>query len=188
MDAKEAIRKAIEAYMTLVDFNLLASGQERVLLCSGARSQLKAAQVAPEQIEQLSWQIADFVPIAFGRIKPRANVPPDDHYVRIDSQEHLRVYKRLDAEPFDCVALQYGQELAASGARELEILAKLSPEWIMLDWAITSGKKPEDLDASPPILNGPDELCDPLDQQPQFAERLWWMDSWKSTKPWWKFW
>lgn len=184
MEIRDAIQGAIEAYMALVEFNLLVEGEERALLYGAVTAKHK--QCSPE----LASQVADFMPIAFGRLKPPApGLKFHDHYVRIDSQGRLRDYKPLDGEPAYREALSMGNELLNTGAAPVNVIGRISPEFQMIKWALSNGSKVENLDLSPPILNGPDDMCPPLDKAPRFDERPWWMDSWKSLrKPWWKFW
>jgi hypothetical protein len=139
--------------------------------------------------DRLAWEIADFTPIAFSRaILAEMKVRLHDHYVRIDSQGRLRTYRKLADEPVYVAAESLVMEFARRDGDVLIKVARHCPGFQMVNAALHAGSKAADLEASPPILNGPDELCDPLDAAPPFAERPWWMDTWKPKKPWWKFW
>jgi len=196
MELREAVRRSIDAMLIVNEYGGsvvertggFGSGIERTLLVSAVRTQLGDA-VTERQI----WEIADFVPIALARaLLQEMGAKLHDHYVRIDSQGRLRTYRRLEDEPVFREASSLALEVAQREGDALIQLAQYSTEFQAINQALHAGSRVENLDASPPILNGPDELCDPLEAAPVFPEAPWWMDTWKGAlqpkKPWWKFW
>jgi hypothetical protein len=186
MELREAILGAVEGFGTFVKFDLLVEDQERVLLASASKVHRKST----EPVDRLAWEIADFLPIALARIElVQRGAKLDDHYARLDSRGRLRTYRLLSDEPVyrECQAL--APELFATQKDVAERLAQMSVERQPFDAALARGSRIEDLDAGPPMLQGPDELCDPLDQPPLFAEKPFWLlELEKQNKPWWKFW
>ncbi len=187
MDRHEAIRGAVTAYAALVQFNVSVPGEERALMYGAAKSHLPSADAASER---LAWEIADFLPLALARPELEAKgVQLSDHYARVDSQGRLRTYRRLDDEPIyrDCVAL--APELRAAEPQAASAIAAISVEHQTVQQALANGSHAKNLDAGPPILNGPDELCDPLASRPTFDEEPWWLAAHnRQHRSWWKFW
>lgn len=186
MELREAILGAVDGFGTFVQFDLLVEDQERVLLASAAKVHRKST----EEVDRIAWEIADFLPIALARIGlTERGAKLDDHYARIDSRGRLRTYRLLSDEPVyrECQAL--APELFATRNALAERIAQISVERQTIEAALSQGSRIEDLEAGPPILNGPDELCDPLDQPPTFAEKPFWLlEIEKRNKPWWKWW
>lgn len=179
------IRKAIDAYLAVVEVGAVVHGQERVLLRGAA-----TAHRDPFVTDRLAWEIADFLPLAFGRIKMGSlGIKFDECFARLDSSGRLRSYRRLDAEPIFVKSLEIGREFAREGRKELDVISAISIERQMIEPALNRGSLAANLDLGPPILSGPDDLCDPLDQQPTFEAKPWWLDAIRAkTRPWWKFW
>ena len=211
MDIRQAIRSALPNLETMANLGFV-EGTERVVMTTAVEKS------NPGISHRLASDIADFLPIAFGRWVLRDNpLRFDEHYLRIDSAGRARVYCRLDDEPAYREAVAIIPEAAAmdlgaiaslitrdaeardilqadaqrAGENVVKKLARASAEYQMIDAALRRGSRPENLDLSPPIINGPDEFCDPLDRAPAFAEKPWWWETWKpqaKPRPWWKFW
>ncbi|HEV7278790.1 MAG TPA: hypothetical protein VGN57_01150 [Pirellulaceae bacterium] len=186
MELREALLGAVEGFGTFVRFDLLVEGEERVLLASAS----KVHRESTEAVDRLAWEIADFLPIALARVDLiQQGARLDDHYGRTDSHGRLRTYRLLSEEPVyrECQAL--APELFATQKELAERLAQLSVERQMFDAALARGSRIENLHSGPPILNGPDELCDPLDKPPTFSEKPFWLvELEKRNRPWWKWW
>lgn len=186
MELREAILGAVDGFGTFVQFDLLVEGQERVLLASAAKVHRKST----EEVDRIAWEIADFLPIALARIGLTARgAKLDERYARIDSRGRLRNYRLLTDEPVyrECQAL--APELFATRNSLAERIARISVERQMFEAALSGGSRIEDLEAGPPVLSGPDELCGPLNMAPIFEEKPFWLRAIEMRhRPWWKFW
>jgi hypothetical protein len=186
MELREAILGAIDGFGTFVQFDLLAEGQERILLASASKVHRKST----EEVDRLAWEIADFLPIALARVGLiERGARLHDHYVRLDARGRLRTYRLLSDEPVYRACEALAAELFATRKALAERIAPISVERPTFDAALSQGSRVENLEAGPPVLNGPDALCDPLDQPPLFAEKPFWLlELEEQNKPWWKFW
>jgi hypothetical protein len=187
LDLKQTILGGVDAFLIMEELGGFVEGAERQILVGAVRAKFKDPK---EVSDRLTWEIADFVPIALARsFLEGKDFQLHDHYVRIDSQGRLRVYRKLLDEVVYRTALECIPDVIALGKDVLLKIAKRSCEFQAVNAALHSGSELKNLEAAPPILNGPDELCDPLESVPTFQEKPWRMDSWKpKKKPWWKIW
>lgn len=187
MSLEDTLLKTIESYDSLLEFGAVIQGQERALLYGAAFSRMPHRDADGEK---LAWQIADFLPIAAARpLLISRGIQLSEHYARIDSQGRLRTYRLLSDEPVYREAAMLIPKLVVSQRRAIEGIVQISVEYQQTQLAIDGGSLPANLNAGPPILNGPDELCDPLDQRPKFETSPWWLaDLSEKRRPWWKFW
>jgi hypothetical protein len=186
MELREAILGAVDGFGTFVQFDLLVEGEERVLLASASKVHRKST----EEVDRLAWEIADFLPIALARVGlVERGARLDEHYARLDSRGRLRTYRLLSDEPVYQACQALATELFATRKALADRIAQISVERQTFDAALSQGSRIENLEAGPPVLNGPDELCDPLNQPPAFAEKPFWLlELEKRNRPWWKFW
>lgn len=187
MEPVSGIQQAIEAYAAMLQVGVTLEGDERVLLYGAAKSQLRKS---PGDSERMAWEIADFLPLALARSKLAAQgVKFDDYYARIDSRGRLRAYRLLTDEPVYRAAVQLAPELYQSQPAVAEAIARISIEDQLVRTALARGSKAADLEAGPPVLNGPDDLCPPLAEQPRLQPEPWWLTKLRQQqRPWWKFW
>lgn len=186
MELREAILGAVDGFGTFVQFDLLVEGEERILLASASKVHRKST----EEVDRLAWEIADFLPIALARVGLlERGARLHDHYARLDARGRLRTYRLLSDEPVYRECQTLAAELFAARKALADRIAQISVERETIASALSQGRLIEDLDFGPPMLLGPEALCDPLDQPPVFAEKPFWLlELEKQNKPWWKFW
>lgn len=186
MELREAILGAVDGFATFMQFGLLVEGEERVLLASASKVHRKST----EEVDRLAWEIADFLPIALARVGLiERGARLDDHYARLDARGRLRTYRLLSDEPVYQACQALAPELFATRKALAERIAQISVELQTFKAARSQGSRIADLELGPPMLSGPDALCDPLDLPPTFAEKPFWLlEIEKQNQPWWKFW
>lgn len=131
-----------------------------------ARSWLLRAGLSSEQAHDA----IRFVPLAFGRqILAGMGVALPDSYIRVRAVDGRREEKPLADEPFYREAVKSAPKLGSElGGDVFTSVALLSSELQAVNEALNAGSSPEDLVASPPLIewNRPPSL----------------------PPPWWKFW
>ena len=184
MDLQQAISKTVDAFAALMQY------AQPALDAADRESVYGAAKTQCRDDDRLAWQIADFLPIALARAELAGKgVKLSDHYVRIDSRGRLRTYRPLKDEAVYREAAGLAPELHRSQPSAAARLAKISVEHQSVAEALRRAASPRTWKRDRPVLNGPDELCDPLEQPPVFDSEPWWLaDLRKRQRPWWKFW
>jgi hypothetical protein len=111
-----------------------------------------------------------FVPLAFGRqILAGMGIELPDSYIRVRAVDGRREEKLLAEEPFYLQAFKAASTLGSElGGDVFTNVALLSSELQAVNEALNAGSSPEDLVASPPLIE--------------------WNRPPSSPPPWWKFW
>ena len=183
MKLRSAILASVRAFAALVETQPMIPGEERALLCAAAKTSGE-----PLVDDTLAAQIADFLPIALGRHELRPlGVELDDHYGRLDSKGRLRSFKLRTQEPVFCDAAVLASGLFAAQRQLSQRLARISCEYQFVQAQLAAGIKAINIKVGPPLLRGPDELCEPWGERPKFDGEPWWLrEVKKQQKPWWK--
>ncbi len=158
-------------------------GMERTMLVSAIRSR------APDELDECQlYELADFIPLAFANVvltETGARFP--EHFGRKDSHGTIRDFRRLDESPAFREALDLARQWWPTRPDDVRAVAGWSGLLKLVQTAVARGSNVADLELVPPLLDGPDESCPPLEQRPRFPDNPWWLKHWQ-PKPWWKFW
>jgi hypothetical protein len=124
--------------------------------------------------------LMEFLPIAFARASLQGKgIQFAEYYVRVDDKKRERSRKKLIDEPVYREALGLVMEVKRQGKEVIMAIASRSPELPVINQALQTGSRPEQVKLKPPALPWSDDHKEPPKPKPKPQ---------KGPKRWWQFW